>query len=142
MSSSSKSSISMTVRVAALTAALICVTLFFVRHELEQFPTPRFLTPKIQQPKATQVQFQEASSQSPPFQLKLNSKYALSRYMRHQPEFGPFKDALAIVTSETSQDEPLLLTLNFNDHSLRFHSLASSSAQQISIVPHGNYPVG
>jgi hypothetical protein len=77
-----------------------------------------------------------------PFQLKLNAKHVLSRYMRHQPEYGPFQTALAVVLSETTRDEPLLLTLNHDEHTLHFHSLASSSARQIWVVPNGNYAVG
>jgi hypothetical protein len=62
--------------------------------------------------------------------------------MRHQPEYGPFQNALAVVLEETLRDEPLLLTLNPDDRTLKFHSLAAAAPQPLWIIPNGNHAVG
>src|SRR5271169_6339855 len=79
-------------------------------------------------------------SKAPPFQIRINSERTLARYLRHRGE-GATRDVLVVVFEETSRDEPLLLTLDADEHTLRFHSVASthsSAAQQIWIAPNEN----
>jgi hypothetical protein len=140
------SSISIYLRVGGLAVLLICMSVFLVHHGPKANTLiPRFLSFQNQEPSFPQTPSQTSLSTSHPFQIKLNSKYVLSRYLRRQPEYGPFAHALAVVFSETIKDEPLLLTTDSDQHTLRFHSLSSSSsssAQQIWIVANGNYAVG
>jgi hypothetical protein len=123
------------------------MSIFLLHHERkENALLPRFLSASNREPSSSQQsRLLLSSSPSHPFQIKLNSKYVLSRYLRRQPEYGPFSHALAVVFSETIKDEPLLLTTDSVDHTLRFHSLSSTSsasAHQIWIVANGNYAVG
>lgn len=145
----SASSIALSLRVGFLIITLICLVGLLLRHDHEEHPLlPRFLSLSNQKPAAFQTQLQAQQkifTQSHPFQIKLNNKYVLSRYLRRQPEYGPFHTAQAVVFSETIKDEPLLLTTDTIEHTMRFHSLSyisQSSAQQIWIIPNGNYAVG
>jgi hypothetical protein len=145
----SASSVAVSLRVGFLVITLICLVGLFVRHDHAEHPLlPQFLSFSTQRAASFQTQLQpqqQGIAPSHPFQIKLNNNYVLSRYLRRQPEYGPFHNALAVVFSETIKDEPLLLTTDSIEHTMRFHSLSSisrSSAQQIWIIPNGNYAVG
>ena len=146
----SASSVAVSLRVGFLIITLICFIGLVVRHDHQEHPLlPRFFSLLNQKPTAafqTQMQpQQQILTQSHPFQIKLNNKYLLSRYLRRQPEYGTFHNALAVVFSETIKDEPLLLTTDTIEHTMRFHSLSSlaqSSSQEIWVIPNGNYAVG
>src|SRR5579859_267623 len=145
----SPSSVAVPLRVGFLIITLICLIGLLMQHNHQKHPLlPRFLSIQDQKPVSFQMQWQppqQLLTQSHPFQIKLNNQYVLSRYLRRQPEYGPLHNALAVVFSETIKDEPLLLTTYSVKHTMRFHSLSStsqSSAQDIWIVPNGNYAVG
>ena len=141
----SASNVSVSLRVGTLAIVLICMIGYALqRQHGENTLLPRWLSFKSQD-LSTDWGFQDTISNPHPFQIKLNSKYLLSRYLRHQPEYGPFYNAVAVVFQETPRDEPLLLTIDSNEKTLRFHSLSSTkltSAQQIWVIPNGNYAVG
>jgi hypothetical protein len=134
----------MCIRVVVLAAVLIGTSFFLLRADVKQSLSPalRAATLVKIQAMSSKAPFQHVLSQYQPFQLQLNSKHVLSRYMRHQPEYGPFQNALAVVLEETLRDEPLLLTLNPDDRTLKFHSLAAAAPQPLWIIPNGNHAVG
>lgn len=145
----SANSVSLSLRVGFLVITLICLVGLLARHDHQEHSLlPRFLSLTLQKGASFQTQTQQQQqviTQSHPFQIKLNNKYVLSRYLRHQPEYGPFHNALAVVFSETIKDEPLLLTTDNIEHTMRFHSLSSTSqslAQELWIIPNGNYAAG
>src|SRR5438270_13269355 len=127
----SSSSVAVSLRIGFLVITLICLTGLLMRHNHQEHPLlPRFLSIQNQKPASFQTQLQppqQLLTQSHPFQIKLNNQYVLSRYLRRQPEYGPFHNALAVVFSETIKDEPVLLTMDTVEHTMRFHSLSSIS---------------
>jgi hypothetical protein len=136
--------VSVTVRVAPLTFILLCMITFVLQREHGENTLLRRFQTFFHQESSTAESHAETLN-SNPFQLRLNSKYVLSRYLRHQPEYGPFHNALAVVFQETPRDEPLLLTLDASKKTLRFHSLVAttkSDAQQLWVISNGNYAVG
>ena len=138
----SANTVSVSLRVGTLALVLICMIAFVAqRQEGENTLFRRFLSFTNQ---GSSIESQSQILNTNPFQIKLNSRHLLSRYLRHQPEYGPFHNALAVVFQETPRDEPLLLTID-SHKTMRFHSLAAtttSDAQQLWIIPTGNYAVG
>ena len=141
----SASNLSVTLRVGTLALVLVCMGIFVIQRQHGENTLFRRFLPFLSFTNQDHLSQYQTLSNSHPFQIKHNSKHILSRYLRHQPEYGPFHNALAVVFQETPLDEPLLLTLDPFKKTLRFHSLAAtrtSEAQQLWIIPHGNYAVG
>src|SRR5579859_6962892 len=110
----SASSVAVSIRIALFALLLLGATFLVARHPDEvQNILPRILKSlSIQNTLTGHGSPQQVMSQPQPFQLRLNDKYLVSRYLRHQPEYGASHNALTVVFSETEEDEPLLFTIH------------------------------